>query len=376
MVRAEDFCACLARLGVGFYAGVPDSLLQGLCAYLADSPPAGGHVIAANEGSAVAMACGYHVATGRHAAVYMQNSGLGNAVNPLLSLAAADVYRIPLFLIIGWRGEPGTADEPQHAAQGRLTLPLLEVMGIRYEVLEPAGRWERQLAGCVRHMGETGQAAAVVVRKGAFGPHKAEPAPNAFTLRREEALEAILEGIGPDALVVSTTGKASREIFEIRERRGGGHARDFLTVGSMGHASSIALGMSLGAARDVYCIDGDGAFLMHMGPLAVAARHARGNLRYVLINNGAHESVGGQPTVAFDMDAAGALRALGFAPVMAAADRGSLASGIEALKGARGGALVVCVAQGSRDTLGRPTIPPERNKLDMMALIAEGEAGL
>jgi phosphonopyruvate decarboxylase len=322
------------------------------------------------------MACGYHVATGRHAAVYMQNSGLGNAVNPLLSLADADVYRIPLLLVIGWRGEPGVADEPQHAAQGRLPIPRLEVMGIRHEVLEPAGRWERQLAGCVGHMDATGRPAALVVRKGAFEPHKAAPVPGALPLRREEALEAILEGIGPDALVVSTTGKASREIFEIRERRGEGHARDFLTVGSMGHASSIALGMSLGAARDVYCIDGDGAFLMHMGPLAVAAKHARGNLRYVLINNGVHESVGGQPTVAFDMDAAAAWAALGFGPVRAAADRASLALGVEALKGAPRGALAVTVAQGSRDTLGRPTIAPERNKLDMMALIAEGGAAL
>lgn len=372
-VEPKSFFDTLTAGGVELFAGVPDSLLQDLCAYIQDHAPADRHVITANEGNAVALAMGYHLATGRTAAVYLQNSGLGNTVNPLLSLADPDVYRVPMLLVVGWRGEPGVKDEPQHVAQGRLTLELLATLGVQYFVLDPHD-WAGQVALALAAMERGSRPVALVVRKGFFARYTTAAPESDLPLRREEALEAVLAAVEPDAFVVSTTGKTSREVFEIRERRGEGHERDFLTVGGMGHASSIALGMCLGSTRKVYCVDGDGAFLMHLGALPVAARHAPENFRYLVINNGAHESVGGQPTVAFDFDLAEVLRAAGFGQTETVTKGTELPAALERLAATPKGALVVQVAQGSRPELGRPTIAPERNKQDMMRAFGSGDA--
>ncbi len=364
-IAPQAFYDLLGENDIDLFAGVPDSLLQDFAAYIDDTAPRERHVITANEGNAVALAGGYHIATGRYAAVYLQNSGLGNMVNPLLSLADAEVYGLPMLLIVGWRGEPGVKDEPQHVAQGRLTLPLLETMGIEYAVLDPDA-WQAQVATAIESLRANSRPVALVVRKGLFGRYAAAPKRTELTLRREQALEAVIETIDPASFIVSTTGKTSREVFEIRERRGEGHTNDFLTVGGMGHASSIAMGMCLGTDRDVYCIDGDGAFLMHLGAIPVLARHARENLRYVLINNGAHESVGGQPTVAFDIDIPAILRAGGFASVETVRTAEEIAPAVRRLTASPRRALVIEVAEGSRGDLGRPTTTPAQNKDDMM----------
>ena len=365
MIDTRAFYDALLRRRMDFFAGVPDSLLQNLCACIQLNSPRERNIITANEGNAVAIASGYHVATGRYGVVYMQNSGEGNTVNPLLSLADEDVYRIPMLLIIGWRGEPGVHDEPQHKKQGKVTLGLLDAMGIAYRVLDDD--YEAHLNACSEYLNTEGKPIALIVRKDQFSPCKAPKAKARFTLTREQALEQILAAIEPDALVVSTTGKTSREIFEIRERRGQDHAHDFLTVGSMGHTASIALGLSLGTDRPVYCVDGDGSFLMHMGGMAVAASVAGPNFHYILINNGAHESVGGQPTVALDIDVEGVLRAVGFRQALSAKTTGEVDAGVAVLGKELLAALVVYVNQGSRADLGRPTIAPEQNKKDMMA---------
>lgn len=368
-IDPAEFYEALVADGLDFFAGVPDSLLKDLCACVFDRAPSDRNVIAANEGNAVGLACGYHIATGRAGVVYMQNSGEGNAVNPLLSIADPDVYSIPMLLVIGWRGEPGVHDEPQHAKQGKVTCSLLETMGIPHEVLDAEG-WRAQLASLAAVMREESRPVAAVVRKGLFGPYPFEAQDNGFPMTREQAVECVLDCLDDDDLVVSTTGKTSREVFEVRERRGQGHANDFLTVGGMGHASSIAFGMALGCDADVWCLDGDGSFLMHMGAFPVMAQKMPPNFKYVLNVNGAHESVGGQPTVAQQVDVPAILRACGFSDVREASTPEEIAAGMAALREGRGCALVLATRQGSRADLGRPTTTPQENKRAMMGKIA------
>ena len=364
MIDTKEFYDYLVSQNMDFFTGVPDSLLANICACIRENSPSDRNIITANEGNAVGIACGYHIATGRYGVVYMQNSGEGNAVNPLLSIADEDVYSIPLLLMIGWRGEPGTKDEPQHKKQGKVTLALLEAMGIAYEILEDDYR--PQIDRAVTYMREKSRPFAIVVRKGTFSPCKTAVEQADYPLSREEALQCVLDCIPEEDFIVSTTGKTSREIFEIREARGQSHAGDFLTVGGMGHTSSIALGMSLGTDRNVYCIDGDGSFIMHMGAFAVNADKAGANFKYILNNNGAHESVGGQPTVGFKIDIPAVLKAVGFQQVMTAETPEEIAAAMEQLAKVKLGALILYTHQGSREDLGRPTVSPSENKKAMM----------
>ena len=351
-IDPTQFVGHLHASGLDVWAGVPDSLLKDLCA--AASEKLGDRfVISANEGNAVGAACGWYVGTGRPAVVYMQNSGEGNAVNPLLSIADPDVYSIPMLLVIGWRGEPGVHDEPQHVKQGKATCALLEAMGVPYEVLDPDG-WRGQLEGLLGAMRSQSRPMALVVRKGSFGAYPFSPADDGAPMTREGALEALLGCLGEDDLVVSTTGKTSREVFEIRERRGQGHA----------------YGMALGTDADVWCVDGDGSLLMHMGAFPVMAQKWPENLKYLVNVNGAHESVGGQPTVGLEMDVPGMLRACGIAPVAQASTPGEIEAGVSALRDGSARALVLTTRQGSRADLGRPTTTPKENKEAMMAKIA------
>lgn len=364
MIRSEEFYECLSEYGLDFFAGVPDSLLKSPCAYLAEN--SGSYYITANEGNAVALAAGHYLATGKAAVVFMQNSGIGNAVNPLLSLADELVYDIPMLLLTGWRGEPGVPDEPQHKKQGAVTLALYEVMGI--ETLVLGDNFREQLAYCAEKIISERKRIALIVKKGTFAEYVSAASPEkSGALSRERALELIADVLSPEDLSVCTTGKASRELYEIRIRRAEGHARDFLTVGSMGHTSSIALGISLSTTRRVFCIDGDGAFLMHMGAAAVNAQNAPENLRYIIINNGAHESVGGQKTVARDIDVAAILSACGWQRVLCASTETELINALPKLKSAARSALVVNTDISSRENLGRPRETPREN----MALFME-----
>lgn len=364
MINTKEFYDALLQRKMDFFAGVPDSLLANLCACIKENAPSDKNIIAANEGNAVGIACGYHIATGRYGVVYMQNSGEGNTVNPLLSIADEEVYGIPMLLVIGWRGEPRTKDEPQHKKQGKVTLALLEAMGIAYEILQDD--YAPQIDRAVTYMKENGKPYAIVVRKGAFSEYKIAKENNDFPLSREQALACVLDEIGEDDFIVSTTGKTSREIFELRESRGQSHAGDFLTVGGMGHTSSIALGMSLGTDKNVYCIDGDGSFIMHMGAFAVNADKAGANFKYILNNNGAHESVGGQPTVGLKIDIAAILKAVGFQHIWTAETEEQIKAAMKQLANVKLGALIIHTHQGSREDLGRPTVSPKENKENMM----------
>lgn len=374
MVSLKKFIETLQGMQMDFFAGVPDSLLKSLCAYLTDHLSVEKNIIAANEGAAVGLVAGHYLATGNPGIVYMQNSGLGNVVNPLMSLTDKEVYHIPLLLLIGWRGEPGVKDEPQHVKQGKVTLSLLEVMGIRFAVLsEVEGRALQQLKEAQHYIKETGEPFALVVRKGTFEEYKLKSAPqeSIFSLSREEAIHVVAASMERHDIVVSTTGMISRELFEYREAMKQGHEKDFLTVGSMGHASQIALGIALQVkGRRVYCFDGDGAVLMHMGAMAIVASFMPNNYVHVVFNNGAHDSVGGQPTVALKIDMSGIAQACGYIHTFSVSDLSSLQSVLNEIRELEGPILLeIKVRKGARKDLGRPTTTPEENKRAFMEFL-------
>ena len=369
MITPQFFIEKLKSEGVEFYAGVPDSLLKNVCAYITDHFDGRHNIIAANEGGAVALAAGYHLATGKVGCVYMQNSGEGNAVNPLASLTDHEVYHIPLLLLIGWRGRPGVHDEPQHVKQGKVTTGLLNVMGINYEVLsKEEEKAARQIEKAMRSIRETGDAYALVVEKDTFDSYTLQNVEkNDYTMSREEAIRAVAASMPDDAVIVSTTGMISRELFEYRTAMGQGHERDFLTVGSMGHASMIALGIALQhPERKVYCFDGDGASIMHMGNMAIVGSKHPNNYVHVVFNNGAHDSVGGQPTVGHKIDLVGIAKAMHYddAVCVVTSEQLRKALGDVHTKGLQ--LIEVRVKKGNRKDLGRPTTTPLQNKEALM----------
>lgn len=367
-MKVESF---VRIIGSDFYTGVPDSQLKALCDYLMDVYGIDGrhHVIAANEGNCAALAAGYHLATGKIPVVYMQNSGQGNMINPAVSLLHDKVYAIPAIFIIGWRGEPGIHDEPQHIYQGEITLRLLEDLGIEACVIS-RDTTEGEIRTAMerfRKILAMGRNAAFVVRKGALVYEKKAIYTNGHRIDREGAIRHIVR-ISEKDPVISTTGKASRELYEIRDYNGQSHKYDFLTVGSMGHSSSIALGVALHKpASRVWCIDGDGAALMHMGALAVIGANAPENLIHVLINNGAHETVGGMPTVAGRIDFVAAAKACGYPNAVRVSTFEELDKALEEAR-SRGKLSFIEVACGigSREDLGRPSTTALENKRGFM----------
>lgn len=375
MISPLFFRQCLSTHGMEFYTGVPDSLLKNLCACLTDTADTHHHIIAANEGAAIGLAAGYHLATGRTPVVYMQNSGLGNTVNPLLSLMDKEVYNMPVLLLIGWRGEPGVKDEPQHIKQGKVTCALLDAMGIRYEVMETDETLlSAQMERAAEALHTTREPFALVVRKDTFGPYTLPTgAESPFELSREEAIRQVAAHLCHGEVVVSTTGMISRELFEYREAAGEGHSHDFLTVGSMGHASQIALGIALQQpTRQVYCLDGDGASLMHMGSWTIIGQLAPANYYHILLNNGAHDSVGGQPTVGLRIDFPAIPSACGYKTTLCVATHKELDEVLAHLDTYQAPVLLeIKVRKGARKDLGRPTTTPIENKESLMRLLNE-----
>lgn len=373
MLSPKIFIESLAAKGIDFFAGVPDSLLKNVCAFISDTLDDRHNIIAANEGGAIGLAAGHYLATGHIPCVYMQNSGEGNAINPLASLTDREVYNIPVLLVIGWRGEPGVHDEPQHVKQGKVTIPLLDAMGIRNEILsQDEEDFRRQLDEAIRYMTETGEAFALIVRKNTFEPYSLQRNEvNEYPLSREEAIQTVASSLGPKDVIVSTTGMISRELFEYRAAKGQRHERDFLTVGSMGHASQIALGIALERTdRKVWCFDGDGAALMHLGSMAIVADKAPANFVHVVFNNGAHDSVGGQPTVGLKVSLTGIAKAVGYKEAVLATTAEELAAALNRLNEYDGPVLLeVRVHRGNRKDLGRPTTTPVQNRDALMSFL-------
>ena len=375
MISPQFFYDTLASYGIDFYAGVPDSLLKNLCAYITDHADAAHNIIAANEGGAMGLAAGHYLATSQIPVVYMQNSGEGNIINPLASLTDPDVYNIPVLLVIGWRGKPGVHDEPQHVKQGKVTTGLLNVMGIDYTVLsKEEDKAETQIKKAVAYMQATKQCYALVVEKDTFDAYTLQNVEkNDFTMSREEAIQTVAAALGEKDCIVSTTGMISRELFEYRTARGQGHERDFLTVGSMGHASQIALGIALEKQdRKVWCFDGDGATIMHMGSMAIVAQKAPKNYIHVVFNNGAHDSVGGQPTVGLNIDIPRVARAVGYPHTYSISTKENLQEILKEIQKQDGLTLLeVKVKKGNRKDLGRPTTTPNENKVALMDFLSK-----
>ena len=354
-------------LGAEFYTGVPDSQLKALCNYLMHryGIDPRHHLIAANEGNCTALAAGYHLATGKVPVVYMQNSGQGNIINPVASLLSDKVYAIPVIFVIGWRGEPGVHDEPQHIYQGEVTLKLMEDMDIATFVISKTTT-EEELASAMEGFREVlarGKSVAFVVRKGGLSFDEEVTYANEHPMTREEIIGHIVDA-AEDDMIVSTTGKASRELFEIREARRQGHGNDFLTVGSMGHSSSIALGVAIQKpGTRVWCVDGDGAMLMHMGAMAVMGSQAPGNVIHIVINNQAHETVGGMPTVAGSMSPAQVALACGYPHAVRVSTAGELRLALAEAKARHELSFIEIMSSiGAREDLGRPTTTALENK--------------
>ena len=376
MIDPLVFRTALDEADIRFVTGVPDSLLKDVCACISSCYPAEQHIIAANEGSAIGLAIGQYLATARPALVYMQNSGLGNVVNPIASLADPQVYGIPMLLMVGWRGEikaDGTQlkDEPQHVKQGQVTVAQLEVLGIPFQVIdENTQEINIVLKDLVKLSLERCGPVALLVRKNTFSSFKFSLQRNDENfLTREAAIKLLIDNIPVNTPVVSTTGMASRELFEYRKATGSGHSRDFLTVGGMGHASQIATGLALSQPKHkVLCIDGDGAVLMHMGSLTISAKQA--NLIHVVINNGAHDSVGGQPTVAEHLNLAKIAEACGYGYVAQASTEQEIINSIKAAVNTSNSAFIEIKCKcGARADLGRPDRAPSANKQDFMKFL-------
>ena len=363
-------------VGSDFYTGVPDSQLKALCNYLMNTYGIDQkhHVIAANEGNCTALAAGYHLATGKVPVVYMQNSGEGNIINPVASLLNDKVYAIPMVFIVGWRGEPGIHDEPQHIYQGEVTVKLLEDMDIKTFIIGKETTDEEVAAAMeeFREVLSRGKTVAFVIRKGAISYDGKVKYTNDNTMVREEIIQHILNASDEDP-IVSTTGKASRELFEIRVANGQSHKYDFLTVGSMGHSSSIALGVAINKPNTrIWCIDGDGAVLMHMGSMAVLGANAPKNMIHIVINNGAHETVGGMPTVASKIDLVAIAKACGYPNAVSVDTFEALDAELEAAKERDELSLIeVKCSIGARDNLGRPTTTALENKENFMEYLKE-----
>ena len=369
MIRSEFFIEKLRESGIDCYTGVPDSLLKNICAYITDHFDAQHNIIAANEGAAVGLAAGHYLATGRPACVYMQNSGEGNIINPLASLTDQEVYNIPVLLLIGWRGRPGVHDEPQHIKQGKVTMGLLNTMGVNFDVLsKDEDKAEKQIAKAVTAL-KNKEVYALVIEKDTFEEYKLQNVEkNDLTMSREEAIRTVAAALDENDCIISTTGMISRELFEYRTSMGQGHERDFLTVGSMGHASQIALGIAMAQPRRrIWCFDGDGAAIMHMGSMAIIASKEPKNYVHIVFNNGAHDSVGGQPTVGFKIDLPAVAKAVGYKNAFSTETKEHLTNLLKMLKAQEGPVLLeIKVKKGNRKDLGRPTTTPIQNKEALM----------
>jgi phosphonopyruvate decarboxylase len=376
MINVRDFCDSLQDAGISFYTGVPDSLLAELCSCLSHLFKSDQHVICANEGNAIGMAIGHFLATGSPALVYMQNSGLGNALNPLVSLAAHQVYSIPMLLVIGWRGEIDDhgvqiKDEPQHEVQGKITKSLLDLLEIPFYILDKDSDIFDIVSKVTILTKRLQRPIALLVRKNVFQKYTPQIIQHkTHALTRAKSLEIVISSLNPSIPVISTTGKLSRELYEIRKKTEKNLQRDFLTVGGMGHASSIATGFANSYAGKVACLDGDGAIIMHMGALTNSAKC--NNMIHIVFNNGAHESVGGQPTKGLELSLKEIALKCGYAQTYEAISEESICEAINIASQQKSSVFIeIICSNSSLPELGRPESSTRKNRNDFMTFVRE-----
>ncbi len=372
MINVKETFESFKKNEINFFTGIPDSLLKDFCAFVTDNSSSENHIISANEGGAIAIATGYHLASGKVPLVYFQNSGLGNCINPLLSLADKEVYGIPMILMIGWRGEPLVKDEPQHIKQGRVQNDLLAKMEIPYRVID---EHTNDIDEIIKELKEITLSiknpVALVVKKNTFSNYKLNSNNiEKYQMTREHAIKVILDNIPNNSIIVSTTGMASREVFEQRKFRNENHNKDFLTVGAMGHCSQIALGISLNTDKVTVCLDGDGAVIMHLGSIPIIGQYAKNNFLHIVLNNSAHDSVGGQPTIANSINLDKIASNVGYKSCYMVENEIDLANVISKISYDSGPVFIeVRVNKGSRSDLGRPTLKPIENKENFMKFV-------
>jgi phosphonopyruvate decarboxylase len=373
MLSVERLCQIFKEQEFIFFAGVPDSTFKSLMSYLADNKSFQ-NIISPNEGTAIATCSGYHLATGKIGITYMQNSGLGNCVNPITSLTDPEVYSIPLLLLIGWRGEPGEKDEPQHKKMGRITLPLLDTLEIPYEILsDKLDEAEKQIVRAKVAIAENQSLFALVIKKGTIEKYKQNTDHvQDYEMSREDAIKTIVDKMKENELVVSTTGKTSRELFEYREQLQQGHNYDFLTVGSMGHSSSIALGIATQTKKRVYIFDGDGATIMHMGALTTIGYSNQKNIYHIVFDNESYDSTGGQPTLSPNVKFCTIAKSCGYKEAKEVSTKEELSNLMDEIQDKEGPYLVVVkTKKGARKDLGRPTTTPIQNKQELMNFLSK-----
>lgn len=375
MISNIKFFNILKENEIDFFVGVPDSAIKNFISFITDKVDSNNHIITANEGTAISTAIGYQIANQKIPIIYMQNSGLGNAINPITSLVDEKVYKIPMILLIGWRGEPGFKDEPQHIKQGEITLSQLDLLGIDYEIIgEDEVTALEALCNIIESTKSSGKIHALVVKKNVF--EKYDYSKNIVSnsnLSRENALFEVMSYLSEDDIIVSTTGKLSRELFEYRENLNQAHHGDFLTVGGMGHASSIALGIALAKPKtNVYCFDGDGAAIMHLGAFTNLGQSGCNNIKHIIFNNGAHESVGGQKTYGFEISFTEIANSCGYSKTFYADDKDNLSTLFSQFQNCKGPAfLEIRVGIDTRSDLGRPTTSPLENKIELINKLNE-----
>ena len=375
MIEVEKIYKTLKVEEIDFFTGVPDSLLKDFCGYMNDKVNESSHIIAANEGNAISLGIGYHLSTCKVPLIYMQNSGLGNAINPLLSLADKDVYSVPMVLMIGWRGEPGVKDEPQHKKQGKITLDLLNTMDIPHIIISGSDDDEdiiRNIIYIIEISKKKSCPVAIVVKKNTFSSYtQTDQKSSNYEMLREDAIKSIVDSISEGEIIVATTGVTSRELFEYRDEKGLSHKHDFYTVGGMGHASQIALGIAMqNKDKNVFCFDGDGAAIMHMGSMGIIGKRRCANFKHIVFNNGCHDSVGGQPTVGFDIDFVKIARAMNYTVVKSVETKKDLEKILKEISVIEKDVfLEVKVRGGYRNNLGRPNKSPLENKELLMNTI-------
>ena len=369
MIKVENFLKFLNKNGINFFTGVPDSLLKNFCLLLEKKLNKKSHIISANEGSAISLAAGYNLATNKIPLIYLQNSGLGNLINPLLSLIDKKVYSIPVIILMGWRGEPGVHDEPQHVTQGNLTLNLIKTLKSNYYILKGDEKIDyKEIKLKIKKLKFNQKPLFILVKKNIFDKVKITKKIPKNKFKREAAIKCIARILGKKSKYISTTGMISRELYEIRKENKESHSLDFLTVGSMGHASQIALGYSMKTKKKVVCLDGDGAFLMHMGGIATIGDNKPNNFTHILLNNKVHESVGAQRTTSEVINYSAIAKACGYEKIFKNVNSLSkLKSVLKKIKKNKGLKFIECiVSPGHRKNLGRPKETPVKNKNSFM----------
>jgi phosphonopyruvate decarboxylase len=365
----------LLENGISYFCGVPDSVLNPFISYL-EANDKSNNTIAVNEGSAIGLAIGYNISTDKIPLVYMQNSGIGNATDPLVSLASPTVFSVPILLLIGWRGQPGKHDEPQHIHQGEITPKLLDDLGIPSQILSyDIDAAKLQIKSIINEMKKTDKPHALLIESDTFDEYiNNSTSKSNHQLSREEAVSVIAESINDKDIIVSSIGKMSRELFEYRDKKNQKHNKDLLIVGGMGHAASVAAGIALQKQKlRVFCLDGDGSIIMHMGVLTTIGTNKPNNFTHVVLNNGLHDSVGGQPSSGLKIDLKSIVLGCGYRKYYKVTNKKELKNVIKKTESIKGPIMIeVLIKPGARKALVRPNIHPRENKTTFQSFIKKG----